>query len=126
MEGVSSTVKIFRVVAVAEAITWFVLIVAMVVKRVFDEPDAIKYPGWLHGVAFIAYLAVVVMTARKLGWHRTMVETRLPRTSGAIKIPLVLWALFASLPPFGTIVFDWWAEKRGHLHGTDTSKAATS
>ncbi len=96
---VSTPAKRFRLVAVAEAITWAALIVAMIIKRVADQPEAIFYPGLIHGIVFVAFCVVALLTARALKWN--LVVTGL--------------ALLSSLPPFGTLVFEWWAARNGHL-----------
>lgn len=99
MFDLSTPARRFRFVAVAEAITWAILIVAMVIKRVFDNEDAIFVPGMLHGIVFMAFVVVTLLTAFALRWP-----------------PMVtLFALASSLPPFGTLVFEWWARRNGHL-----------
>lgn len=106
--------KRFRLVAVAEAITWAILLVAMVVKRVNDDDEAIAKPGMIHGVVFVIFVVVALITAVQLKWNA--VKWELPLGSRRIGIPIVtLLALASSIPPFGTIVFEWWARRNGHL-----------
>lgn len=95
----STAAKRFRFVAVLEAITWAVLLVAMVVKRVFDNEDAIFWPGMVHGIVFVAFLVIALLTAYVLRWS----------------VGVTLLALVSSIPPFGTLVFEWWARRAGHL-----------
>lgn len=91
--------KLFRFVAVVEAITWAVLIVAMIVKRVADMDSAIRIPGMTHGIVFIIYLVVALVAARALKWN----------------LKVTVMALLASIPPFFTVWFEQWAKKNGHL-----------
>lgn len=57
-----------RVVAVLEAISWLILIVATIVKYTADAPLGVKIMGPVHGVLFLAYVALVVEVRRKLAW----------------------------------------------------------
>ncbi|WP_086789333.1 DUF3817 domain-containing protein [Crossiella equi] len=90
----------FRTVAVAEAISWAGLLVGMFFKYVMVGNDiGVKIFGPVHGVIFVAYLFVVLMVREPLRWDgRTTV-----------------WALIASIPPFGTIVFERWVNKRAQV-----------
>lgn len=116
MSAVNSIAKIFRLVAILEAITWLALLIAMFFKWVLGHEEAVAVPGMTHGIVFMVYLVVAVITAVKLKWDLTTTAL----------------ALVASIPPFGTLVFEWWAQKNGHLAElstsgpVDTSKAATS
>ncbi|GAC54810.1 hypothetical protein GOAMI_38_00070 [Gordonia amicalis NBRC 100051 = JCM 11271] len=106
--------KRFRFVAVAEAITWAWLIVGMILKRVNDDPEAIALPGATHGAVFVIFVIVALITAFQLKWNA--VKWELPLGGRRIGIPIVtLLALASSVPPFGTIVFEWWAKRNGHL-----------
>lgn len=105
------TAKIFRVVAIAEAVTWMALLIAMFFKWVLGHEEAVAIPGMTHGVVFVAYIVVALFTAWRLRW--SLVTTGL--------------ALVASIPPFGTLIFEIWAKRNGHLDGTDAqTRAATS
>lgn len=95
----STPAKRFRFVAVAEAITWAALLVAMYFKWVEGHESAVRIPGMVHGIVFLAFVAVSFLTARALKWNL---------------ITLGL-ALVSSLPPFGTLVFEWWARRSGRL-----------
>ena len=114
--------KRFRFVAVAEAITWADLLDAMVDKRVNDDDEAIAKPGMIHGIVFVIFVVVALITAMQLKWNA--VKWELPVGSRRIGIPIVtLLALVSSLPPFGTIVFEWWARRNGHLAELSTDRA---
>lgn len=91
---------VFRVIAAVEAVTWGGLLIGMLFKYVvvFNE-IGVQIFGSLHGAAFVAYGAVSL-----IAWHRH----RWSLWTGAL-------ALAASVPPFGTVVFERWAWRTGRL-----------
>lgn len=98
---VSTPATRFRLAAVIEAITWAALLVAMFFKYVVHSGGAGGVPvvGPIHGGFFVLYVVAAVLAARKLRWDA--------RTT--------LLALVASVPPFGSIVFERWAVRTGRL-----------
>ncbi|MFC5286259.1 DUF3817 domain-containing protein [Actinokineospora guangxiensis] len=91
---------LFRVVALAEAVSWIGLLTGMFFKHVTETSElGVKIFGPAHGAVFVAYLAVTIFTARKLAWDR--------RTT--------FWALVASVPPLATILFERWVLRTGKL-----------
>jgi len=64
-----SSLNIFRKVAVAEGISYLLLLfVAMPLKYWANLPLAVKYTGWVHGVLFIAYAACLIMAWQEAKW----------------------------------------------------------
>jgi integral membrane protein len=109
--SVKLTAQIFRVVAIAEAVTWLALLIAMFFKWVLGHEEAIAIPGMTHGIVFVVYVVVALFAAWRLKWN--LVTTGL--------------ALVASIPPFGTLVFEVWAKRKGLLGGTEApSKVAAA
>ncbi len=93
-------VRAFVIVAIVEAITWTALLVGMYFKYVPESTEVgVQIAGPIHGMAFMAYLGVAWFTADALAW------------SGRV---LVL-ALVAGVPPYGSVVFERWARRRGLL-----------
>lgn len=91
----------FRTVAIAEAISWLGLLVAMLFKYSLTENEiGVKIFGPIHGAVFVAYVIAVFVVYRPLRW------------SG----PVCVWALIASIPPFGSLVFEQWASRTGRLN----------
>ena len=45
--------KYFRTVALIEGFSWFLLIIAMVLKYGFEILQPIKFTGWFHGLFFV-------------------------------------------------------------------------
>lgn len=91
---------LFRRVAVAEAITWALLLTGMFLKYVTETTElGVSVFGMLHGVVFVAYAVVAVVVAVDQRW-----------TAGR-----TLAAFASAVPPFATVLFDRWVEKRDPL-----------
>ena len=91
----------FRIIAIAEALSWAGLLVGMYFKYVGSPQTEIgvKIFGPIHGGIFIAYVVMCLVARRSFGWSN--------KTS--------LLALAASIPPFFTHVFEIVADRRGLL-----------
>lgn len=101
--------RLFRIVAVAEAITWALLLTGMFLKYVTETTElGVRVGGMVHGVVFIAYCLTTVVVAidSKWTWRRTLI------------------GLAAAIPPFFTVWFDLAMEKRGAL--ADSWRLATT
>jgi integral membrane protein len=61
-------VRAFRVVAIAEALSWLALIVATIVKYAGDHPIGVQILGPIHGVLFLAYVALALAVRGRLSW----------------------------------------------------------
>ena len=95
--------SLFRRVAIAEAITWALLLVGMFLKYVTHTTElGVRVFGMAHGVVFIAYCLVTLLVGVDQRWTRGR----------------VLLGLACAVPPFMTVWFDRYAERRGAL---DTS-----
>lgn len=97
--------RAFHFVAVAEAVSWAALLIAMFFKWVVqDDPHSgveggVPYAGAVHGAIFLAYLVTSLVAWRVLRWS--------PMT--------LLLALGAGVPPFFTLLFERVAARRGLL-----------
>ena len=101
-DGVPNAVTVFRVAAIAEAVSWTGLLVGMVFKYLVVGNDiGVTVFGPIHGGLFLLYLAVTALVCRPLGWS---IRTR-------------VLAVAASVPPLGTLVFQRWARRTGRLSG---------
>ena len=101
----------FRLVAVAEAISWTGLLLGMFFKRAVVENDlGVSIFGPFHGVLFLAYVVVALATWSALRW--------------STKVGVM--AVLAGIPPFGTIVFERWATRAGHLDDDAQADPATA
>jgi integral membrane protein len=62
-------VRGFRVIAVLEALSWLILIVATIVKYAADAPKGVQIMGPIHGVLFIVYVVLALFEVRRrVGW----------------------------------------------------------
>jgi integral membrane protein len=69
---VAPAVRIFRVVAVIEALSWLILIAATIVKYATDPHQqlGVQIMGPIHGVLFLVYVALVLFEVRrKVSWN---------------------------------------------------------
>ena len=76
--------------------TLALFLVAMPIKYLAGNPEPVRITGWIHGVAFIAYVVMMALALRDRGW-----------TTGE-------WArtFAASLVPFGTFANDRFLRER--------------
>ncbi len=96
----SLTPRLFRTVAVAEAFTWAGLLAGMFLKYVTGTTEVgVQVFGMLHGIVFIGYVLTTVVVAVDQRWSRG-------RT---------LLGLVSAIPPFATLLFERYAERRGLL-----------
>jgi integral membrane protein len=59
----------YRKVALIEGVSYLILLfIAMPLKYIFDIPEPVKYFGWIHGVLFIAFIALLLLAAIKYKW----------------------------------------------------------
>lgn len=95
-----SPTRLFRTVAIAEAITWTGLLLGMFLKYgPADNETGVRIFGMAHGVVFIAYGVVTLVV-----W----VDRRWSAGRG-------LLALAAAVPPLATLPLEWWAIRKGWL-----------
>ena len=107
----SDAIGRLRIVGIVEAISFLLLLgVAMPMKYAAGRPEAVQVVGMAHGVLWMLYLIVV---AWAIGVR-------------AISFGTALWAVVASVLPFGPIVFDRWFlnEPRPPGDGDATPSAA--
>lgn len=94
--------SLFRSLAVAEAITWAGLLSGMFLKYVTESTElGVRIFGMVHGVVFIAYCLVTVIVAVDQRWS----------------LPRAVLGLAAAVPPFATLPFEVYADRRGLLGG---------
>ncbi|NDK92407.1 DUF3817 domain-containing protein [Gordonia desulfuricans] len=95
----STPAKRFRIVAWLEALSWLALLIAMFFKWVLGHEEAVAIPGAVHGGVFILFILISLVTAVSLRWN----------------VKITALALISSIPPFGSVIFEWWAARNGHL-----------
>jgi integral membrane protein len=93
---------LFRTVAIAEAITWALLIAGMFMKYVLQVGEiGVQIGGFLHGLVFLAFAMTALLVGVNQHWGPALTAI----------------AVATSIVPFGTIPLDRGLEKRGHLDG---------
>ena len=86
--------------AIAEAVTWALLLSGMFLKYGTQTTElGVRVFGMVHGVVFIAYCLVTLLVGVDQRWSRGR----------------VLLGLVSAVPPFMTVWFDRYAERRGAL-----------
>lgn len=86
-----SSLSIFRKVAVAEGISYLLLLfIAMPVKYIFHYKELVKYTGWAHGLLFVLYAATLILAWQEQKW----------------KFGKAVLLFLASLLPFAPFVVD--------------------
>jgi integral membrane protein len=92
----------YRIVAIAEAVTWTLLITGLLQKYVLDGGDlGVRIGGSIHGFVFLVYAATAVLVGINQRW----------------RIGLIAVGVVTAVVPYATIPFDRWLEKNGKLEG---------
>lgn len=95
-----SPLRVFRGLAVTEAVTWVLLLAGMFLKYVTDTTEVgVQVAGPVHGVAFIAYCLTTLLVAVDQRWSagRTVL------------------GLASAVPPLMTVWFDRRVERQHGL-----------
>ena len=103
------TIAWFRVIAIAEAISWAGLLIGMLFKYVLSDNEiGVQIFGPVHGAIFVAYVAITLVAGIRCRWTK----------------PVILLGLLASIPPFATYAFEVWADRTGRLRGRTPAQVA--
>ncbi|HEX6365572.1 MAG TPA: DUF3817 domain-containing protein [Agromyces sp.] len=92
---------LFRVLAFAEAVTWTILITALVLRYAAGLDAAVLIGGSIHGFVFLAYAFQAVLVGVNQRWS----------------IGLIAFAVLTAVVPYATIPFEVWLMRRGRLEG---------
>ncbi|WP_448850865.1 DUF3817 domain-containing protein [Corynebacterium sp. 335C] len=94
--------SLYRVLATAEMVTWALLLGGMFLKYAVGAGElGVRIGGGVHGLTFLTYCVVTVLT-----W----VNQRWDAKTGVL-------GLASSIVPFATLPFDKWVDRRGLLEG---------
>ena len=94
--------KLFRLFALAEAVTWTLLIGGLILRATVGLPSmAFAVVGGLHGAVFLAYGVIASLTGVNQRWG-------LGRTVLAVALAIV---------PYATIPFELSVQRSGKLEG---------
>ena len=99
----------YRTVAIAEAVTWTLLITGTLLKYVADAGGLpVLIGGSIHGLVFISYGLAAVLVGVNQRW----------------KVGQIVFAVVTAIVPYATIPFDLWLDRHGKLEG-DWHREAT-
>lgn len=92
---------LFTIFARAEAVTWTLLISALIIRALGFGPTAVAIAGSVHGAVFMGYAVTAAITGFNQRWG-------FGKTTLAVGLAIV---------PFTTLPFEWKLAKNGSLEG---------
>ena len=92
---------LFRILAFAEAVTWTILITALILRYAAGLDAAVLVGGSIHGFVFLAYAFQAVLVGVNQRWS----------------MGLIAFAVLTAVVPYATIPFEVWLMRRGRLEG---------
>lgn len=93
--------SLFRVLAIAEAFSWTLLIAGLIVRATLDLPIAVTIGGAIHGFVFLSYGATAILVALNQRW----------------RLGPALVAVVSAVIPYATIPTEIWLRRSGRLEG---------
>jgi integral membrane protein len=96
-----SPLNLYRTVAIAEAVSWTLLLGGLLLRAVAGLDWAVSIGGGIHGFVVLAYVATTVLVAKNQHW------TARP----------ALLALVATVVPYATVPLELWLHRSGRLAG---------
>ncbi|MFJ4254412.1 DUF3817 domain-containing protein [Microbacterium sp. NPDC090003] len=93
--------RLYRVLAIAEAITWTLLIGAIIARAVGAPGIVVTIGGGIHGFVFLAYGATALLVAVNQRWH----------------VGVAILAVASAVVPYATIPMEIWLHRTGRLAG---------
>lgn len=93
--------RLFRMLAIAEAITWTLLIVALLMRATVGLDWAVLVGGSIHGFVFLAYAFTAVLVGVNQRWP----------------LGLIALGVVFAIVPYATVPFEVWLLRRGRLDG---------
>ena len=93
--------RLFGVLAFAEAVTWTLLITALILRAVAHVEWAVGVAGGIHGFVFLAYAATALLVAINQRWS----------------IGVAVLAVGSAVIPYATIATELWLARSGRLDG---------
>jgi integral membrane protein len=93
--------SLFRALAIAEAISWTLLIAALIIRATTDWAPGVTVAGGIHGFVFLSYGATAILVALNNRWR--------PWPTAV--------ALVSTIVPYATIPAEIWLQRTGRLAG---------
>ena len=104
----STPLTLFRTLAIAEAISWTLLITGLILRATADLSIAVTIGGGIHGFVFLSYGATAILVAKNQRWG--------------------VWptavAIGSAIIPYATIPTEIWLHRTGRLDGAWRLEAA--
>ena len=96
----SAVIRIFRILAIAEAFSWAALLVGMFLKWVTRTTElGVEIAGPIHGALFVGYGIAALSLWGLQRWP----------------FRVALFAGLSAVFPFATVLFERWAGRHGYL-----------
>ncbi|MCW2165663.1 integral membrane protein [Microbacterium hydrothermale] len=92
---------LFRTLAIAEAISWTLLIAGLILRATADLSVAVSIGGGIHGFVFLAYGATAVLVALNQRWG----------------VGPAVVAIVSAVIPYATVPTEIWLHRTGRLRG---------
>ena len=92
---------LYRVVAIAEAISWTLLLGGLALRALTDVAIGVSIGGAIHGFVFLSYAATAVLMTIHQRWH-----------AGVAVV-----AIAAAIVPYATVPVERWLRHSGRLDG---------
>lgn len=93
--------RLFRVLAIAEMVSWTILIAALILRATLDWALAVTVGGSIHGFVFLSYGATAILVALNNRW----------------RIGVAVLAVVSAVIPYATVPVERWLHRRGLLEG---------
>ena len=93
--------RLFGALAFAEAVTWTLLITALILRATAHLEWAVGVAGGIHGFIFLAYAATALLVAINQRWG----------------IGVTVLAIGSAVVPYATIATELWLARSGRLDG---------
>ena len=111
MPFTAAAIRIFRILAVAEAFSWAALLIGMYFKWIAGTTElGVQVAGPIHGVLFVGYAVAALALWRLQRWS----------------FVVALFAGLSAVFPFATLLFERWADRRGLLSVRAAARTADS
>ncbi|MDE0547049.1 DUF3817 domain-containing protein [Microbacterium sp. C7(2022)] len=92
---------LFRTLAIAEAVSWTLLIAGLILRATAGLDVAVSIGGGIHGFVFLAYAATAVLVAKNQRWRIGPTTT----------------AIVSAVIPYATIPVEIWLHRTRRLEG---------
>ncbi|MGV8876891.1 MAG: DUF3817 domain-containing protein [Rhodoglobus sp.] len=93
--------SLFRVLAIAEAVTWTLLITALILRATLGLDVAVSIGGAIHGFVFLAYGATAVLLTVNQRWS----------------VGTAVLTIGSAIVPYATIPVELWLARSARLTG---------